>query len=163
MSRTPDILVLGIGNVLMGDEGVGVEIAREVERHDLPDGVDCLDGGTGSFGLLGPMQEAGRVVLVDATADGNEPGTVRRLRPRFSSDYPHTLTAHDIGLKDLLDAMFLLGDAPDITLFAVSIEFPQAMGIGLSEAVAAGVPAVVDRVLEELHVGRAWATRRSGA
>ena len=151
MSRTPDILVLGIGNVLMGDEGVGVEIAREVERHDLPDGVDCLDGGTGSFGLLGPMQEAGRVVLVDATADGNEPGTVRRLRPRFSSDYPHTLTAHDIGLKDLLDAMFLLGDPPEVTLFAVSIDFPQPMRCGLGDALASRVGAIAEQVLVEVR------------
>ena len=158
----PKTLVLGIGNLLMGDEGVGVEVVRRVEDHGVPDGVECLDGGTGGFHLLGPVQEAGRVILIDATADGAPPGSVRRLRPRFSSDYPKTLTAHDIGLKDLLDALFLLGDPPDVTLFAVSIEFPQPMGIGLSEPVTRALPAIVDQVLEEATVEGAWATRPSG-
>ena len=144
-------LVLGIGNVLMGDEGVGVEVVRRLERMELPRTVDCLDGGTGGFQLLGPVQEAQRVILVDATADGGAPGSCRRLRPRFSRDYPKTLTAHDVGLKDLLDALFLLGDPPDVTLFAVSIEFPQPLGIGLSEAVTAAVPAISARVVGELR------------
>jgi hydrogenase maturation protease len=155
-------LVLGIGNLLMGDEGVGVEVVRRVESEELPVDVECLDGGTGGFTLLGPVQDARRVILIDATADGGAAGSVRRLRPRFSSDYPRTLSAHDIGLKDLLDALFLLGDPPDVTLFAVSIEFPQPMGIGLSEAVAAAVPSIVEQVLRETNAGQAWAKPASG-
>ena len=81
-------LILGIGNILMGDEGVGVEVVRRLEAQPLPEGVECLDGGTGSFVLLGPMQSAARVILVDATADGAPPGTITRLEPRFSRDYP---------------------------------------------------------------------------
>jgi len=141
------ILILGIGNVLMGDEGVGPAVVREIERGPLPEGVTCLDGGTGSFTLLGPMQEARRVVLIDATADGRPPGTISRLEPRFSSDYPTTLTAHDIGLKDLLDAMYLLGDPPPVTLYAVTIEFPQPMGLELGPEIAATIPEVARRVL----------------
>lgn len=143
-------LVLGIGNVLMGDEGVGVEVIRRLEEMTLPEGVECLDGGTGSFTLLGPMGSAGRVVLVDATADGAEPGTVRRLTPRFSRDYPRSLTAHDIGLKDLLDAFHLLGDPPEVVLFAVSVHPPAEPGIGLTAPVAAAVPEVVGCVVREV-------------
>jgi len=143
-------LVLGIGNVLMGDEGLGVAVVDALCRHELPPGVECLDGGTGGFQLLGPMQSAGRIVLVDATVDGGEPGTLRRLTPRFSSDYPRTLTAHDIGLKDLLDAFHLLGESPDVTLFAVSIPLPGTLGIGLSTALTAKLPAIVQAVREEL-------------
>jgi hydrogenase maturation protease len=143
-------LILGIGNVLMGDEGVGVEVARRLETLPLPDGVECLDGGTGSFVLLGPMQQAGRVILVDATAGGSSPGTVTRLEPRFSKDYPKALTAHDIGLKDLLDAFHLLGDPPPVTLFAVSIDPPVEVGMGLTPPVAAAVPEVVRMILGEL-------------
>ena len=60
-----DLLILGIGNVLMGDEGVGVHIVRHLQEMELPEGVECLDGGTGSFQLLGPLREAERVILVD--------------------------------------------------------------------------------------------------
>jgi len=144
------VLVLGIGNVLMGDEGIGVEVVRHLAQRRLPRGVACLDGGTGSMQLLEPMQQAAHIVLIDATVDGGDPGTVRRLQPRFSSDYPRTLTAHDIGLKDLLDAMYLLGDPPPVTLFAVSIRPLGELGIGLSEPVAASVPEIARQVLAEL-------------
>ncbi len=143
-------LILGIGNILMGDEGVGVEVVRRLEGMQLPEGVECLDGGTGSFVLLEPMQAAARVILVDATADGKPPGTVTRLEPRFSRDYPKALTAHDIGLKDLLDAFHLLGDPPPVTLFAVTVAPPLEVGIGLTPAIAAAVPQVARLILAEL-------------
>ncbi len=146
----PRVLVLGIGNVLMGDEGVGVHVVRELENLECPSGVEILDGGTGSFTLLGPMQDAEKVVIIDATIDGAPAGTVRRLRPRFSTDYPRTLTAHDIGLKDLLDAFYLLGDQPDVTLFAVSIDNLQGLQTDLSNAMSARVPTIAQQVLQEL-------------
>lgn len=143
-------LVLGIGNVLMGDEGVGVEVVRRLQDLALPDGVECLDGGTGSFTLLEPMGRASRIVLVDAAADEGAPGTIRRLMPRFSCDYPRSLTAHDIGLKDLLDAFHLLGGPPQVVLFAISVRPPAEPKLELSEPVAAAVPEAVRLVLAEV-------------
>ena len=81
-------LVLGLGNVLMADEGIGVHVVRALEKHTLPEDVECLDGGTGGFILLEPLENAGRVLLIDAAADGNPPGTVTRTTPQFSRDYP---------------------------------------------------------------------------
>jgi len=143
-------LVLGIGNLLMGDEAVGVEAVRQLQESRLPEGTECLDGGTGAFALLGPMRQARRILVIDATADGAPPGTVRRLTPRFSADYPRSLTAHDLGLKDLLDAFHLLGDPPEVVLFAISIQIPAEPQLGLSPAVAAAVPRVVEMVVKEL-------------
>jgi len=142
-------LILGIGNVLMGDEGVGVEVARRLLDGPLPEGVECLDGGTGSFALLEPMGRAGRIVLVDAALDDGPAGAVRRLTPRFSKDYPRTLTAHDIGLKDLLDAFHLLGDPPEVVLYAVTVRPPADPVLGLTPPVEAAVPELVRRVLAE--------------
>ncbi len=150
MNNSPRVLVLGIGNVLMGDEGVGVQIVRYLSQLRLPDGVECLDGGTGGFLLLEPMQKADRVILIDATIDGNAPGTVTRLTPRFSSDYPPTLTAHDIGLKDLLDAAYLTGGALPVTLFAVSIAAPLEVGMELSPGIAECVPGIARGLMAEL-------------
>jgi hydrogenase maturation protease len=148
-----NVLILGIGNVLMGDEGIGVHVVRHLMNMPLPEGVTCLDGGTGSFNLLGPMQQAKKVILIDATIDGASAGTVRRLTPRFSKDYPRTLTAHDIGLKDLLDAFYLLGNPPEVILFAVSIAALQEVGTELSPEIAAVVPQVARRVMEEVSDG----------
>jgi hydrogenase maturation protease len=142
-SKKTKVLILGIGNILMGDEGIGVEVIRALEAKALPGGVETLDGGTGSFLLLEPMQEAERVILIDAmAADGAKTGTICRLRPRFSKDYPRTLMAHDIGLKDLLDAFYLLGDEPNVTLFAVSISDFQDLKTGLSPELQGVVPAL---------------------
>ncbi|HJW71807.1 MAG TPA: hydrogenase maturation protease [Geothrix sp.] len=144
------LLVLGIGNTLLGDEGVGVAVVEHLKNHGDPlPGVDLLDGGTGSLVLLEPMREAKRMILVDATADGASPGTIQRLTPRFSSDFPPSLTAHDIGLRDLLDSFYLLGETPDVVLYAISIRFPQEIGLGLSPEVAAAVPEVALRIQHE--------------
>ena len=145
------LLVLGIGNILMGDEGVGVHVVRHLEKGAIPDGVELLDGGTGSFLLLDPMQLARKVILVDATLDENPPGTVRRLAPRFSADYPRTLAAHDIGLKDLLDTFYLLDHKVDVVLFAVSIAPLQDMGLELSPELAVRIPGIAELVKDEIR------------
>ena len=145
------ILVLGIGNTLLGDEGVGVAVIDHLNaKGGIPADVDLLDGGTGSMVLLEPMREARRMILVDATADGSPPGTIQRLVPKFSTDFPPSLTAHDIGLRDLLDTFYLLGETPEVVLYAISIRFPQEIHFGLSAEVAAAVPLVVKRIREEL-------------
>ncbi len=144
------VLVLGIGNVLMGDEGIGVHVVRHLEKCGVPADVELLDGGTGSFLLLDPMQRARKVILIDATLDGNPPGTVRRLTPRFSKDYPRTLTAHDIGLKDLLDTFYLLDHPVDVVLFAISIAALQDVGMELSPEIEARIPEFARLVLREL-------------
>ena len=142
-------LILGIGNILMGDEGIGVHVINSLEKTALPADVECLDGGVGSFLLLEPMQSADKVILIDATIDGQKPGSVRRLQPKFSTDYPITLTAHDIGLKDLLDAFYLMGRVPDVTLFAITIPPLQDMVMELSPELRPVVPQVVRMVLDE--------------
>ena len=152
-NKTNKLLILGIGNILMGDEGVGVRVVNEVQKAELPADVECLDGGTGSFLLLEPMQSAEKVILIDACIDGAEAGEVRKLRPKYSKDYPKTLTAHDIGLKDLLDAFYLMGErVPDVTLFAVSIPPLSEMDLELSPRLSAAVPRIAKLVRREAEL-----------
>lgn len=143
-------LVLGLGNVLMGDEGVGVHVVRAVEKHALPSGVECLDGGTGGFILLEPLQRAGRILLIDAAADGNPPGTVTRTMPRFTHDYPPTLTAHDVGVKDLLDAFYMQGGTREVILYAIAIDPRQPLSMELSPACVQAVREAEKRIVAEL-------------
>ncbi len=134
----------------MGDEGVGVHVIHHLQTMPLPENVELLDGGTGAFVLLEQMQRAERIVLIDATIDGSPAGTVHRLTPQYSHEYPRTLTAHDIGLKDLLDVFYLSGEPPTVVLFAVSIDQLQDMKMELSPAVASQVPRIADLVLAEV-------------
>ena len=149
-SKKIKTLILGIGNVLMGDEGVGVHVVRDLEKYQLPEGVELLDGGTGSFNLLDPMRNSEKIILIDATIDDNEIGTVQCIRPRFSKDYPRTLTAHDIGLKDLIDSFYLLGETPEVTLFAITIPEIDDLDLELSPEIAAIVPNASRLILKEL-------------
>ena len=134
----------------MGDEGVGVHVVRALAQRVLPDNVECLDGGTGGFILLEPLQEADRIVLVDATADDQPYGTVTRTAPKFSKDYPPTLTAHDIGVKDLLDAFYMQGGTRDVVLYAITIDPRQPISMELSEECQAARDEAVKRILAEL-------------
>jgi len=144
-------LVLGLGNVLMGDEGVGVHVVRALERQPMPEHVECLDGGTGGFILLEPLEDAGRVILIDAAADGNLPGTVTRTTPRFSRDYPPTLTAHDVGVKDLLDVFYMMGGDHEVVLYAIAIDPRQPIRMSLSEVGKSAADEAVRRIREELE------------
>jgi hydrogenase maturation protease len=144
-------LVLGLGNVIMGDEGVGVHVVRALEKHSLPADVECLDGGTGGFVLLEPLQSAGRVIMIDAAADGNPLGSVTRTTPRFSHDYPPTLTAHDIGVKDLLDVFYILGGGPEVVLYAITIDPKQSISTELSPGTSKAAEEAVQKILAELR------------
>ena len=144
-------LVLGLGNVLMGDEGIGVHVVRALEQHALPAGVECMDGGTGGFILLEPLESADRIVLIDAAADGNPPGTVTRTTPRFSRDYPPTLTAHDIGVKDLLDAFYIQSGEREVVLYAIAIDPRQPIRMSLSAEGIRAAAKAVEQILAELR------------
>ena len=144
-------LVLGLGNILMGDEGIGVYTVRALEQHKLPPNVECLDGGTGGFTLLEPLQTADRIILIDAAADDSPVGTVTRTTPRFSRDYPPTLTAHDIGMKDLLDMFYIQGGEHEIVLYAITIDPKQPIRMSLSPEGAAAAEVAVQEILLELR------------
>lgn len=156
-SSGPKTLVLGLGNILMADEGVGVHVLRALEQHALPPNVECLDGGTGGFILLEPMQDADRIIMIDAAADGNPIGTVTRTVPRFSRDYPPTLTAHDVGIKDLLDLFYMLDGGREVTLYAITIDPQQPISMSLSPTVASAADVAIHQILAELAPSQAAA------
>jgi hydrogenase maturation protease len=133
------ITVLGLGNLLMGDEGAGIHVIRQLENESADGNVTLVDGGTGGLNLLEYFIGSDLVVIVDASCDGQPPGTITSRKPHFSPDYPKTLVAHDLGLKDLLDALDLLEAKPEVVLFTVSIGMPQKMTVDLSPEIQAAV------------------------
>ncbi len=131
----------------MGDEGIGIRVVRSLEEKDLLPGTDYLDGGTGGFHLLEYFQNYQRIILIDATIDGRQAGTIGVLKPRFSSDYPPTLTAHDIGLKDLLDTLYLTGSQPEIILFTISIVKLDKVTLELSPKMESAIEKAGDEII----------------
>lgn len=144
-------LILGIGNLLMGDEGIGVHVVRELENKQKNLQADIIDGGTGGFHLLSLFEEYKYIIMVDATMDGQPEGTISLIEPRFSSDFPRALTAHDIGLKDLVESAIILGKLPKIYLITVSITEMQLMKMVLSKNVKASIPEVFKKITNILQ------------
>lgn len=140
------VLVIGAGNLLLGDEGAGIHALRLLARTTLPRGVRLLDGGTGGISLLGEFEQARCVVFIDATRDGRPAGTVSHLRPERVADLPRHLSAHDFGVRDLFAAAALLEQLPLLHVFTISVEEVQPMCLELTPKVAAALPEVVRRV-----------------
>lgn len=153
--KSNSILIMGVGNYLMGDEGIGVHTIQALSKIKLPDYVDILDGGTGGFLLLSCFEAYKTIIFVDATMDGKEEGTISLIRPKFASDFPSALSVHDVGLKDMIEAVYLMDHVPDIHLYTVSIKEINPMTIELNENVRASIPALINNILElseELHL-----------
>jgi hydrogenase maturation protease len=150
--RTSPVLVLGVGNLLMGDEGVGIHALRALEDLAPLPGVRLLDGGTGGANLLAEFDGVRRVILLDATFDGRAAGTITYLRPAGTLELPRGLGAHDFGLKDLFAAAELLGMLPELHLYTISIATIRPMCTELSPPVAAALLRLITDV--HRHAGR---------
>lgn len=146
------IVVLGVGNVLYTDEGVGVHAVDEIaRRYELPPEVELIDGGTSGMELLDALAGADRLVIVDAVASGAPPGSIVKLEgdaiPRF---FTTKLSPHQVGLCDVLAALSLMEASPGETVIVGVEPASLDMAMGLSATVAAVLPAVLDMVMAEL-------------
>lgn len=151
MATQHSILILGTGNILLRDEGAGIHVIRSLESEGYAD-AELMDGGTGGFHLLGVIQSYKTVIIVDASLDDFPAGHIRILNPKYAKDFPRQLSAHEIGLKDLLDAAFLLGNAPQIYLVAISVKDFQDMGMELSKEIREAIP-VAKKMIKEFIEG----------
>jgi hydrogenase maturation protease len=145
------ILVLGIGNILLRDEGVGVRVIERMQEIPLPDDVELVDGGTAGADLLDVLAERRKVIVIDAVQADCEPGTVLRftaddlVRPDGVG-----MSLHELGLGEALAMTGQLGCAPeDVVVFGIK---PEDIGCGLelSEEIAASVPKVIELLLAEI-------------
>jgi len=148
---TGRVLVMGIGNYLMADEGLGVHLAQRLSEFSLPGNVDVIDGGTGGFHLLEYFENYSKIVLVDATLDDQPAGTIRLIKPKFAADFPKSMSTHDIGLKDMVSSLQLMGKVPEIFLFVVSIASIQEQGIQLTYSIEQVMPQLINKVVS--HIG----------
>jgi hydrogenase maturation protease len=143
------ILVMGVGNILLNDEGLGVHAINYMQKQEIPEYVELLDGGTGGFHLLSLMYDYKKMILIDATLDENPIGTIRVIHPKYSKDFPRALTTHDIGLKDLLDTATVMDTLPQIILIVVTISQNQEVGLTLSKEIEDVLPKIYQKVLEQ--------------
>jgi len=148
------IVVLGVGNILLSDEGVGVRVIEKLQQDfDLPPDVEVIDGGTSGMEMLEDLSCADHIVIIDAVRSGSPPATIVKLTNEQVPVFFRTkLSPHQIGLSDVLATLELIGEQPGgvtvIGIEPVSLE----TGMALSPQVQTQLPKLVESVVEELRL-----------
>ena len=144
------MLVVGIGNILLRDEGVGVRVIEAMRDIPLPDDVELLDGGTSGADLIDFIADRPKVIFIDAVRTDGPPGSVYRFSPEdLMQDAAPALSLHQLGLLETLRMARHMNCSPrEVVIFGVK---PGAIDYGtdLTPQVASAVPKVVQLVLTE--------------
>jgi hydrogenase maturation protease len=144
------IAVIGIGNILMADEGAGIEALRRIETKGCPDGVDLIDAGTAFFAIVSDLIEYDKLIIIDVARGGNSPGTVYRFTMDDVKGGDFLMSLHDIGVVDALRMERLVGTVPEnIVFFGIEPERVE-LHMGLSPSISDKLDYLAEKVLEEL-------------
>ncbi len=151
MNCPPPVLVLGVGNILLSDEGAGIRVIEELQKRSLPEGVELVDGATRAMELVDIMRGRKNVIIVDAIDANSDPGAVFRFGPAQLAELRQmSVSVHDIGVHEAISMLRLTGDLPeDITFYGIQ---PGSLALheGLTPEVAAATEKVIGFVLQDL-------------
>jgi hydrogenase maturation protease len=146
--------VVGMGNILYRDEGVGVYAARCLQTcYRFSPAVDIVDGATLGFGLMDLFEKGAKIIVLDALVTEAPPGTMYRLSRRQLLELGPSMqpTAHEVEPLELLKLAEVLGEPPDMVLMGIVPADAQTMTVGLTPQLEAVFSAYVDAILAELH------------
>lgn len=146
------ILVLGVGNLLLSDEGAGVHVAQRMMAMDMPPEVQVVEGGTDGFGLVNIITQADRMILIDAVKGGGQPGSIYRFEIEDCPPYPDIFktSVHQISILEVIHLSSLIGSTPRTTIIGIEPACLE-MGMELSPAVEAKIPRVIQMIKEEVE------------
>ena len=147
-----NILIIGMGNVLMQDEGVGVRAVEELEaRYIIPQGVTVVDGGTTGMELYEPMRDCDQLIVADAINTGSPYGTLERIyNDEIPAFFQTKLSNHQLGLSDLLALLRLKGEFPEHVAIVGMVPHSLEQQLGLTAEAEAGLDGMVDMLVDEL-------------
>ena len=155
------VLVLGVGNILLKDEGIGVHVVREMQKRDLPDYVRLVDAGTAGLDILLSAEKACKLILIDALRAGGRAGTIYRLRLEaeqkdelikiFGGKETSRMSLHQVGLVEALSIAEKMQCAPkEIVVIGVEPEEVN-YGLELTNSVRRKILKIINTVLEEIE------------
>lgn len=146
------VLVLGVGNTLMQDDGIGVWTVRALaEAYEIPAHVWIMDGGVAGLRLLGEIAQAESLLIVDAVRGRGAPGSIYRLGPgELPARQGPFFSAHEVGIAELLSTAEFSGKLPKTRIIGVEPLETEEMGLELTEPLRAVLPSIVAAVVEEL-------------
>lgn len=144
------IAVLGIGNILMMDDGVGVEVASKLADLQWPENVKIYDAGTAIMNMLDVFLDNDKLIIVDALTGGYEPGSIYRLTPEQLSEWQtDLLSLHDVQVIDMFKLAALFNRQPEVIIYGIEpyiIDF----NLGLSAMMEERLPLLMKHIRQEL-------------
>jgi hydrogenase maturation protease len=160
LAEKTKVLVLGLGNMLLKDEGIGAHIAQQLHKRKLPGNVEVIDGGTAGSDILLRQQGVYKLVVIDAVRAGEKAGTIYKaqfkakekdkLNQLFGEDKEFKISLHQVGLIGALAAAERIGREPS-EIVIIGVEPKQIdYGLELTEEVKQKIPAIINTVLEEI-------------
>lgn len=149
MGRT---LILGVGNMLQKDDGIGVFVVNHLLESgiELPGGVDIVDGGTAGLDLIPIMYDYERIIIIDALKVNDAPGSVYRFSPEHLLSSTSQISLHEIGISEILKMLKIQGANPEVEIIGIVPEDIETLDISISPAVEESVPKVMDLILESV-------------
>lgn len=144
------IIVLGVGNILLSDEGIGVWAVERLQRdYHLPAEVEVIDGGTCGMEMLEDLAHADHLIIIDAVRSGQPPATIVRIAGEDIPIFFKTkLSPHQVGLSDVLATLALTGEQPG-SVIVIGIE---PVSLGTAMALTPQVEALLPKVMEQLAI-----------
>ncbi|MBC8456749.1 MAG: HyaD/HybD family hydrogenase maturation endopeptidase [Deltaproteobacteria bacterium] len=150
-NKEKKIVVLGVGNLLLADEGVGVHVANRLMEITLPPEVEVIEGGTDGFSLMDVMMNADRLIVIDAVKGGAHPGSIYRFDIEDCSPYldVYKTSVHQINILEVISLSRLIGHTPKTTVIGIE---PKSLKIGmeLSPEIQAKIPKIIELIFSEL-------------
>jgi hydrogenase maturation protease len=146
-----NVLILGVGNLLLTDDGFGVHAINALRELPLPPNVTLVEAGIVSHQLIPDLHEADLLIFIDSVEAGDTPGSIFRFRPedmQFMTELKTSL--HEISLIDVLHMTELTGKRPETIIFAVQPKEVRKCSLELNDEVKAAIPKVIELIFEEL-------------
>jgi hydrogenase maturation protease len=152
MNENSKVVIIGVGNLLLMDEGIGVHVINELETQKLPQNVGIYDGGTGGFKLIDLMHGAKRAIFIDAVDTGKAPGTITTFNPEdVRSIYQKKkYSLHDTDLMEVIKMTELLDNPPEIEIVGIQ---PKTINYGttLSKELTDSIPDIINTILSRIE------------
>lgn len=152
IKKVKPILILGIGNILLKDEGVGVHVAQKMVKMRLPENVEVIDGGTAGLDLLLFIKDRRKIIVADCVRGGEKPGTIYRLTPEdLEKDEAKILSLHQVDFHQTLNLLLMTKKMmPDVVIIGIEPKEHSSWKMSLSPLIKRKIPEIIKLIEKEI-------------
>ena len=147
-----DTVIIGIGNILLQDDGVGVHVIKQLKSEKSLSTIKLVDGGTSTLDMLGYFLDYKKVIVVDCLSAGLKPGTIYKIKPEDIKSYKkENLSIHDVQILDVVEMANMMGKYPEVVIFGIEPE-KIAVDLEMTRTMISKIPEIVCNIKKELQI-----------